>query len=61
MVYFGDNLRSDCFPLHVHAGWDAVLIQEEMDAESYLPKEMLEAENDPHINKKRRHLEVNQS
>ena len=34
VIYFGDNLWADAWPSSL-AGWDSVLILEEMDAEGY--------------------------
>ena len=35
MIYFGDSLRSDIFPSKSYAGWETVLILEEMEAERH--------------------------
>lgn len=35
VVYFGDSLCSDSFPAKTYAGWDVVLVLEEMEAEGY--------------------------
>ena len=37
VVYFGDSLCSDSFPASTYAGWDVVLVLEEMEAEGYHP------------------------
>ncbi|KAK7471553.1 hypothetical protein BaRGS_00035781, partial [Batillaria attramentaria] len=36
VLYFGDNICSDCYPSKHFADWGAVLVLEEMDAEGYL-------------------------
>lgn len=36
VLYFGDNICSDCYPSKHFANWGAVLVLEEMDAEGYL-------------------------
>ena len=33
VLYFGDSLRSDIIPSKVYAGWDTVLVLEEMASE----------------------------
>lgn len=35
VLYFGDNICSDCYPSKQFAAWDTVLVLEEMDAEGY--------------------------
>ncbi|CAG2242189.1 5'-nucleotidase domain-containing protein 1 [Mytilus edulis] len=42
VVYFGDSLCSDSFPANNYAGWDVVLVLEEMEAEGYhlTPKDL---------------------
>jgi hypothetical protein len=35
VLYFGDSLCSDSFPANNYAGWDVVLVLEEMEAEGY--------------------------
>lgn len=63
VIYFGDNLWADAWPCSI-AGWDAVLILEEMDAEGYavtdgtVPGHEDEREDDPDkapLAKKRRY------
>ena len=36
VLYFGDNICSDCYPSKHFANWGAVLLLEEMDAEGYV-------------------------
>ena len=36
VLYFGDNICSDCYPSKRLANWGAVLLLEEMDAEGYI-------------------------
>ncbi|KAK3089458.1 hypothetical protein FSP39_003775 [Pinctada imbricata] len=47
IVYFGDSLCSDSFPASHYAGWDVVLVLEEMEAEGYHPtvKDLTTEEN----------------
>jgi hypothetical protein len=42
VLYFGDSLCSDSFPANNYAGWDVVLVLEEMEAEGYhlTPKDL---------------------
>ncbi|GFO16568.1 5-nucleotidase domain-containing protein 1 [Plakobranchus ocellatus] len=53
VIYFGDNLWADAWPCSSIAGWDAVLVLEEMDAEGYavsdgtVPGHEDEGEEDP--------------
>ena len=52
LLYFGDNICSDCYPSKHFAQWGTVLVLEEMDAEGYVcsdgtvPGHELDVEND---------------
>jgi hypothetical protein len=41
VIYFGDSLRSDVFPGKSYAGWESVLILEEMVAEQWQGNQLL--------------------
>jgi hypothetical protein len=55
VLYFGDSLCSDSFPANNYAGWDVVLVLEEMEAEGYhlTPKD-LECDDTPTTKKLKR-------
>ncbi|VDI56937.1 Hypothetical predicted protein [Mytilus galloprovincialis] len=59
VVYFGDSLCSDSFPANNYAGWDVVLVLEEMEAEGYhlTPKD-LECDDTATVKKTKRDVNL---
>ena len=55
ILFFGDSLRSDVFPSKTYAGWDTVLILEEMLAEQWQGGQLLhkDADHSPQSKKKK--------
>ena len=57
VLYFGDSLCSDSFPANNYAGWDVVLVLEEMEAEGYhLTPQDLECHDIPNAKKPKRNV-----